>query len=312
MKFTGKSFLKAVLASAFLLVFNSGIAQTLPVKSIAGKTDTLHLFLIGNSFSQNAARYLPQLAKEGGHNLVIGRAEIGGCTLKKHWELAELAAKNPEDPKGKPYNGKSLRMLLSQGTWDVVTMQQYSLHSGDVGTYQPYARKLYDLIRTLQPNAKVVLHQTWAYRSDSKDFSLTGENVYAKNADEMFWSLRAAYQTVAKELDVKIIPVGDAFRKVSSGKKWGYKPDLKFDFSNPANPDLPKQDNSLHRGYYRDNSQKLVFDSHHANEAGCYLGSLVWYTFLFGESPVKLKFVPKEVSPDFAVYLKKTAKSVVR
>lgn len=312
MKFTGKSFLKAVLASAILLVFNSGIAQTLPVKSIAGKTDTLHLFLIGNSFSQNAARYLPQLAKEGGHNLVIGRAEIGGCTLKKHWELAELAAKNTEDPKGKPYNGKSLRMLLSQGTWDVVTMQQYSFHSGDVETYQPYARKLYDLIRTLQPNAKVVLHQTWAYRSDSKDFSLTGENVYAKNAEEMFRMSRAAYQTVAKELDVKIIPVGDAFRKVSSGKKWGYQPDLKFDFSNPANPDLPKQDNSLHRGYYRDNSQKLVFDSHHANEAGCYLGSLVWYTFLFGESPVKLKFVPKEVSPDFAVYLKKTAKSVVR
>ncbi len=153
MKFSGKTFLKTVLASALLLVFNIGIAQTIPVKSIAGKTETLHLFLIGNSFSQNATRYLPQLANEGNHHLVIGRAEIGGCTLKKHWEMAELAGKNPEDPKGKPYNGKSLRMLLSQGTWDVVTMQQYSLHSGDVETYQPYARNLYDFIRTLQPNA---------------------------------------------------------------------------------------------------------------------------------------------------------------
>jgi hypothetical protein len=42
------------------------------------------LFLIGNSFSQNAAKYLPQLAQEGNHPLIIGRAEIGGCSLQKH------------------------------------------------------------------------------------------------------------------------------------------------------------------------------------------------------------------------------------
>ena len=39
----------------------------------------LRVFLIGNSFSQNATRYLPELAKEGGHQLELGRAELGGC-----------------------------------------------------------------------------------------------------------------------------------------------------------------------------------------------------------------------------------------
>lgn len=311
MKFSKKYIFNSVLAFVLLFVLNSGIAQTLHNQSVNSNADTLHLFLIGNSFSQNAARYLPQLAKEGGHHLVIGRAEIGGCTLRKHWELAELAELNPNDPKGKPYNGKSLRNLLSEGVWEVVTLQQYSLHSGDVETYQPYARRLYDFIKMLQPNARVVLHQTWAYRSDSKDFSQIAEKRFAGSEQEMWQKSGAAYHTVAKELGIEVIPVGDAFWKVSSGPK-AYRKDMKFDYVNPVFPSLPNQANSLHRGYSWDGNKKLNFDSHHANDAGCYLGSLVWYAFLFNESPLKIAFVPETVPEDFAKYLKKIAKSVVK
>lgn len=303
---------KAILVISLFAVFQIGTVKASANYSSENKSDTLHLFLIGNSFSQNAGRYLPQLAEEGKHPLVIGRAEIGGCPLKKHWELAELAENDPNDPKGKPYNGKSLRMLLSSGKWDVVTLQQYSLHSVDVSTYMPYARKLYDLIKSIQPNARIVFHQTWAYRIDSKDFSLIGGNQSAKNSEEMWKKSRAAYHTVACELGIKIMPVGDAFWKINTNKKWAFKTDLKYDYSNPVYPNLPNQTNSLHRGYYWDKSKKLVFDSHHANEAGCFLGSLVWYAFLFSESPEKLKFAPQEVAPDFAFYLKKVAKSVVK
>ena len=65
-------------------------------------------------------------------------------------------------------------------------------------------------------------------------------------------------------------------------------------------------------GYYWDKDKNRGFDSHHANEAGCYLGGLVWYSFLFGESPAKLKFVPQNIPADFAEYLKKTAWSVTK
>ena len=311
MNFTRRSFLKITLAFAFLFLFNLGNQQLTKAQSTGNKADTLRLFLIGNSFSQNAARYLPQLAEEGGHHLVIGRAEIGGCTLRKHWELAELAEQNPNDPKGKPYNGKSLRKLLSEGVWDIVTLQQYSMHSGDVETYKPYARKLYDFIKMLQPDAKVVFHQTWAYRSDSKDFSQIAEKRFAENEKEMWQKSGAAYQTVAKELGISVIPVGDAFWKVSSGHN-AYRKDKKFDYVNPVFPALPNQVNSLHRGYSWDGNKKLNFDSHHANDAGCFLGSLVWYAFLFNESPSKIAFVPETVSQDYAKYLKKIAKSVVK
>ena len=38
--------------------------------------DTLRLFIIGNSFSQNASNFLPQMAKERGKTLIIGHANL--------------------------------------------------------------------------------------------------------------------------------------------------------------------------------------------------------------------------------------------
>ncbi len=300
------SFVKSIAICLFIVVFNGACAQN------ANRQDTLRLFLIGNSFSQNATRYLPQLAEEGNYPLVIGRAELGGCSLQRHWELAELAEKNPDDRKGKPYKDKSLRELLSDGKWHVVTLQQNSMNSGDVSTYRPYAENLYNFIKSIQPEAKVVFHQTWAYRSDSRDFSRIAENKFAKSDREMWEKSRAAYHTIATELGIDIIPVGDAFWKVSSQKKRGYNADPGFDETRAVYPELPLQKNSLHRGYFWNSDKKLGFDSHHAGEAGCFLGSLVWYTYLFGDSPSRLKFVPEKVPDDFASYLKRVANAVVK
>jgi len=291
----------------FLLLF--GITS---VHLFAAVPDTLRLLVIGNSFSDNATQYLSKFAQERRHHLIIGRAELGGCSLKRHWGLVELAEKNPNDPKAKPYNNKSLKMILTEEKWDVVTLQQNSMNSGYVESYIPYAFELYQFIKTLQPEARVVLHQTWSYRSDSKDFSLITENDSAKTHNEMWEKSREAYHHVARMLNVKIIPVGDAFHKVSVDKKWAYKVDEKYEFSTSKYPQLPDQTHSLHRGYYWDKNEKLIFDSHHANEAGCYLGGLVWFSFLFDESPTKIKFVPDEIPVTFARYLKQVAKSVMK
>ncbi len=76
-----------------------------------------------------------------------------------------------------------------------------------------------------------------------------------------------------KNLKPALFPVGDAFRQVVSNKKYGYKIDKDFDVSKPVSPQLPKQDNSLHVGYYW-NKDKFALDANHASEAGKYLGSL--------------------------------------
>jgi len=200
----------------FLLVFSlNAFSQT--------NNNTLHLFVIGNSFSQNATTFLPQMAKETGKNLIIGRAELGGHSLEQHWGYVEKFEKDSTDVKGRPYGGKSLKMLLSQGTWDVVTIQQYSYLSSDSSSYNPYAKKLVDYIKKLQPNAEIVIHQTWAYRADAKKFGKVGPAQLAKSQLEMWQKSREAYRKLAKQFNARILPVGDAFEEVATIKNMAIK-----------------------------------------------------------------------------------------
>lgn len=288
----------------------TGIAQTKSNVSWE-KEKAMHLLVIGNSFSKNATLYLPQLANEGGFNLTIGKAEISGGPLKMHWDAVEAFEINKDDPKGKPYRGKSLKTLLSEQTWDIVTMQQGSVVSADPDTYNPYIKNLYDYIKKLQPKAEIVIHQTWAYRSDAKGFSKIKGEDRAKDQKEMWEKSRGAYHKVAEQLGLRIIPTGDAFWEVSSDAKWTYKKDPVFNFSNPVYPELPDQKNSLNVGYTWTKNKTLKLDPNHANNAGCYLGALTWYGFLFGKSPVNLKFVPEGISSEFADYLKKVAEHTI-
>jgi hypothetical protein len=270
----------------------------------------LRVFLIGNSFSQNATRYLPELAKEGGHQLELGRAELGGCSLQRHWD--SVAINLQDSTRGKPYGGRSLKQLLSQGRWDLVTIQQYSLLSSDESSFNPYARQLYDFIKQIQPNAEVVMHQTWAYRADAKNFGRKKGNEATQSQKEMWEYSRAAYHSVAKQLGIRVIPTGDAFYAVTSDENRGFQKDTSFDHDNPSPPQLPAQHNSINIGYTWTKENKLNFDANHANDAGCYLGGLVWYGFFFREDPSKLKFKPASVSDEFAPFLKQVAWKTVQ
>jgi hypothetical protein len=270
----------------------------------AGKT--LRVLMIGNSFSQNASRYLPQMAEEGNIELVLGRAEMGGCSLKRHWD--SVLVNNIDTNRGKAYNGKSLRQLLSSQKWDIVTIQQYSLLSGDEATYQPFAKNIYDLIKSCQPDAQIFVHQTWAYRADAVNWGKVDGEKRAKNNQEMWEKSRAAYHRMAKSLgNLPVIPSGDAFYQVATDKKWGFKKDTAFDYANAVYPALPSEENSINAGYSWGKNKKLKFDPNHANEAGCYLAGLVWYSHLFKGNPTQLKFKPESVSAEFAGFLKETA-----
>ena len=273
----------------------------------ADTSKALRLFLIGNSFSQNASRYLPQLAKDGGYKLVIGRAELGGCPLQRHWD--SVAVNLQDSSRGKAYSGKSLKQLLSSGKWDIVTIQQASILSADSTTYQPYASLLYSFIKTLQPNAKVLIHQTWPYRIDAPSFAQTAKDQYAGTAKEMWQKSREAYHKVAADLGIQIIPVGDAFEMTQEQAAAQYTK-ANFNKDTFVYPSLPPQKYSLHVGYFY-NKQKLELDTHHASAAGCYLAGLVWYSLLFHTSPQNVSFKPDEVSPAFAKVLKRIANKVI-
>lgn len=296
----------------FSIARRSAVALLLILAICDSGARTLRLFVVGNSFSNNATHYLPELAKSGGHELIMAKAEAGGCSFARHWAAVEASLVNPNSAEARIYGGgKSLAQHMGAGAWDVITIQQYSLHSSDVATYRPFAPNLHAHLKKLQPKAEIVMHQTWAYRADAKTFGLIGNGKNAANQREMWEYSRAAYWQMARELGTRVIPTGDAFWRVDSDPQWGFKADKKFNPKTAQAPALPVQKNSLHVGY-RWKADKLNQDANHANVAGEYLGALVWYGFLFKESPEKLAFVPAGITPDFAAHLRRVAWATVQ
>jgi hypothetical protein len=281
----------------------------------AGKT--VRLLNIGNSFSRNATRYLADLAKAAGHTLVHHQATIGGSSLQVHWDKAQLHEKDPQDPAGLYSTKLSLKQELRAEPWDFVTIQQASIKSHDIATYRPYAALLRDYVKQHAPDAELLLHQTWAYRSDDPRFSpkntKPGEPL---TQHAMHEQLTTAYRAIARELGVRIIPTGDAFHVVSANPRWAYVKDPKaFDPKAAKDGQLPNQRHSLHVGWRwntaKGGAKKLTMDGHHANMAGEYLGSCVFYEVVFGESAVGNSFVPAGLDPEFAAFLQSAAHTAV-
>lgn len=284
------------------------------VSAKGGKT--VRLFTIGNSFSGNATRHLVKLANAGGHELILGRASIGGASLARHWKQVEDAQADPNGEGGRYSTGQTLQEMLAAEPWDYVTIQQFSWLSHDYETYQPFADNLAEYVHKYAPQAELLVHQTWAYRVDDPRF--TGEQWkpgHPKTQDEMYQRLTDAYEQLAGHLGARLIPVGDAFHTADTDPQWGYRPDESFDFANAQQPALPDQTHSLHAGWrWREDTQGqqvLRIDGHHASLAGEYLAGCVFYEMIFGESVVGNTFILDGMDPAYARYLQETAHEAV-
>lgn len=286
-----------------------------PLSADEGKT--IRLLTVGNSFSQNATRHLGALAKAGGDTLILRGADVGGATMELHWNKARTFEQDPANKAGRYANGRSLKEELLAEKWDFVTIQQASIKSHDVATYRPFASLLRDYIKQHAPDAEVLLHETWEYRIDDPRFSAkTPKPGEPLTQDEMYRGLSGAYETIAKELGVRRLPVGTAFHIANRDPQWGFRVSpVPFDSKNAKPGELPDQTHSLNVGWnwkkQTDDQVKLGMDGHHANLAGEYLGACVWYEVLFGRSVEGNAFVPKGLDADYAKFLQATAHRVV-
>jgi hypothetical protein len=281
----------------------------------AAEPKTVKLMTIGNSFSANATRHLDGLAKAGGHKLIHNPLVIGGSSFQVHAEKAQLHEKDPADKKGLYTSGRGLKENLKLDQWDYITIQQASIKSHDFSTYQPWAGWLRDYIKQHAPDAKLLVHQTWAYRVDDKRFTKPSDKPSEpKTQEEMYRGLTDAYTKITAEFGARMIPVGNAFYAVDTDPKWAFKPDTTFDPKKAKQPTLPDQTHSLHVGWKwttKEGKTTLGMDGHHANMAGEYLGGCVWYEVLFGESAMGNTYVPKGLDPEFARYLQEMAHRTV-
>lgn len=176
----------------------------------------MNILSIGNSFSQDAQRYLHQIAKSDGFGLNSFNLYIGGCPLSTHYKnmISEKSAYMLEMNGVSTGFSVSLKEALLNRCWDVVTIQQVSNQSPYYETYQPYLDKLVEYVRFCVPKAKIVIHQTWAYEQDSERLNI--ELGYSSH-DDMFKDIKASYQKAYESVDADlIIPSGALFQKLTA------------------------------------------------------------------------------------------------
>lgn len=169
----------------------------------------MNVLAIGNSFSQDATRYLHQIARKRGDDIQVINLYIPGCPLDRHFRNMLSGEKEY----GLECNGQltgfkvSLREALLNREWDYITIQQASKYSPDKSTYLPYAEMLVEYIRSCAPKAKVIMHETWAYEDGSARIR---EVCGYDRAADMIKDVAASYRSVAEELDMDgLIPAGE-------------------------------------------------------------------------------------------------------
>lgn len=173
----------------------------------------MKILAIGNSFSQDATRYLREIAKSNGDKIKVINLFIGGCPLYKHYLniLQNKESYNIQVDGENIYFLTSIQKALASDRWDIVTVQQASKESPFFEKYEPYLDLVKDTIKLYSPESKIYVHQTWAYHNDSPRL----EGLGFKNSAEMFEKVEDAYNKMAEYIKADgIIPSGKLIQKL--------------------------------------------------------------------------------------------------
>ena len=216
----------------------------------------MKILSIGNSYSEDAHRYIHRAAKTNGLFIETLNLYIGGCSLERHYE--NFISDRPEyeaQINGENTERKiSIREALTLEKWDAVTLQQASPLSCISESYFPYMEVLRDAVSTLCPHAALYLHETWGYKENSERLKKLG----FESHEAMYRAAEAIYVETAKKIGVSgIIPSGKAVSLL-------YR-------------DVPAID------LFRD-------DIHMSLSTGRFLLALVWISYFTDISPEKIAF----------------------
>lgn len=224
-----------------------------------------NILSIGNSFSQDAHAWLKELCESAGKDIYNVNLYFPSCSLERHWN--NFTTDNPEydcEIAGVAQRKISISEALKLEKWDVITFQQASDFCGQPESYEPYLSELVREARKICPEAKIYIHQTWAYEIDSKHGPFVN---YHCNQKEMYERLVEAYRKAGESIGVELIPVGDVIQ-----------------YLREKTPEFDYQNGGL--SLNRDGFHLTLLE-------GRYAAALTWYGCLFGEDVRNVSFVPK-------------------
>lgn len=181
----------------------------------------IKILAIGNSFSQDATRYLKAIAQSMDLDMLVVNLYIGGCTLQQHAQHV----KDGEAAYVYERNGViteryiSLQEALREEPWDIVTIQQASGFSGMPESYEPYGGELLALVKSYVPNAKLFFHMTWAYELDSNHPHFAH---YENSQQQMYRGITHAAESYAKDNGLGLIPAGHVIQTLRTLPPFDY------------------------------------------------------------------------------------------
>ena len=237
----------------------------------------MNVLCIGNSFSQDATRYLHQISED---EIFVRNLYIGGCSLETHWNNIKNASPSYEYQK----NGRKLKMIsindaLTKRKWDYISIQQVSHFSGLINSYEPFLGNIYDFLRENCPKAKIVFHRTWAYDDQSNHF---GFAFYENSRPKMFNAIIETTNKIAEKYGFDIIPSGDAVEKARELEE--------FSQNGPLN---------INRDGF-----------HLSLDYGRYLAGLVMFAYFTGKNPENVSYAPDDTDIEIIKKLRTIAKEV--
>ena len=250
----------------------------------------MNIICIGNSFSEDACKYLHDMAESAGVEINTLNMFIGGCSLERHATNVDTQEKAYR----MEYNGiddpeicrnDTLLSGLSEREWDVITIQQVSRLSGIYESYQPYLNKVIEYAKKQCPNAKLYVHQTWAY--DDYPFGWNLEK-FDNDRHAMHKALTEAYKKAAEAINAKgIIPTGDV---IHSLREYPI-----FDLQKEGSISLTRDGGHLSFSY------------------GRYAAAATWYQ-TFGGNILKNDYLPEneEFDPELIKLIKNTVAEICK
>jgi hypothetical protein len=197
----------------------------------------LRILFIGNSFTyvNDLPKVFADLSSSGGHQVEAGMFAQGGWTLSEHVKSPEMLA------------------VLQSSKWDYVIVQEQSqipsIEQSRQAAMYPAARSLIAKIR--EAGARPIFFETWGHQNGWPENGMP-------DFESMQYQIDQGYLTIGQELNVSIVPVGDAWFNAIT-----------------QNPQLDLWET----------------DGIHPSEQGTYLAACVFYAFIFQESPQGLSFL---------------------
>lgn len=269
---------KHFFLTLFVFSFLFGIANT--SFAAAGSTNlvsgdrnndgVVKILAIGNSFSDDAVEhYLYGLTAAGGKTVIIGNLYIGGASLQRHYNNASTDSSaysyRKIDTEGVKTITKntSIATALADEDWDYISIQQVSSLSGKFESFKEHLPYVFNYVkeRATNPDAKFVLHQTWAYEQSSTHKGFAN---YNKDQETMYNAIVDTYKHAKKLVGADIVvPAGTAIQNARTSSIG---------------------DNLTRDGYHLDLN------------VGRYTASCAWYEAIFDETVIGNSYKPESIS----------------